>query len=443
MTYNILCTTNIVIYELYTCSMRLQTIKNKTGDEHFTKYIFKEMDLAKKKYNIPSDIPMYLLSTARGHEFFLCNGVVYIANNRMEMDKESNEPIVSSMELIELYMVVLHKEYPKTLKDIAFHIDTIKDPRYTFTPDEFLDWVDSPCNINHEIDAPYYEVIKFLNRYNKDTFRTDRYLFYSKRDADFNFINNLYAYDAKNQIEMKLYTFDDYAEFGELAWEYTPPLSLKDVVVDDLGQNISDYQKRECKKAFLKLANEVNPIFNVKNYWVMELVKLAVQPVLVLHEWSCHRCFCKPNLFGDIWVYDFPKQDEEPSFFIADKGFKKVAVLKFKSAEYLFKGIYKRGMAKAKGWELSKDEIEELIYFLNCPSKRAEDCAKGKLFDGYKKYVRTNWQQLIFEYNHNTAGWGWGEDGYDNPPLLGKYEDGIEQLPFNLPLPDYRKLIKG
>ncbi len=423
--------------------MRLKTVKNKIGDKHFTKYVFKAMDLVKEHCNIPSETPMYLLSLARGHYFFLCNGVLYITNTTLAIDSVTKEAIVSSMELIELYKVQMFKDYSKTLKDIAFFVEILKDPRYTFTPDEFLDWVDSPCNINHEIDVPYYEVIKFLNRYNKDTFRTDRYLFYSKRDTDLNFINNLYAYDTKNQIEMKLYTFDDYAEFGEHAWEYTPPLSLKDVVVDDLGQNISDYQKRECKKAFLKLANEVNPIFNVKNYWVMELVKLAVQPVLVLHEWSCHRCFCKPNLFGDIWVYDFPKQDEEPSFFIADKGFKKVAVLKFKSAEYLFNGIYKRGMAKAKGWILSEREIKELVDFLRAPSERAEDCVKGKLYDGYEKYVKTNWQQLIFEYNHNTAGWGWGEDGYDNPPLLGKYEDGIEQLPFNLPLPDYRKLIKG
>ena len=424
--------------------MRLETVKNKIGDKHFTKYVFKAMDLVKEHCNIPAETPMYLLSLAWGHYFFLCDGVLYITNTTLAIDSVTKEAIVSSMELIELYKVQMYKDYPKTLKDIAFFVEILKDPRCTFTPDEFFDWIDSPCDINHEIDAPYYEVIKFLNGYNKETFRTDRYLFYSKKDADLNFINNLYAYDTKKQLEMKLYTFDDYAEFGEHAWECTPPLSLKDVVVDDLGQGMSDYQKRECKKAFLKLANEVNSVFNVKNYWIMELVKLAVQPVLVLHEWSCHRCFTKPNLFGDIWVYDFPSKDEEPSFFIADKGFKKVAVLKFKSAEYLFNGIYKRGMAKAKGWVLSENELKELVDFLRAPSKRAEDCGKGKLYDGYKKYVKTNWQQLIFEYNHNTAGWGWGETGYDIPPEkdADRVSD-VEALPFDLPIPNYKKLIKG
>ena len=420
--------------------MRLRTIKNRTGDTRFAKYVFKAMDLVKKKCNIDSDTLMFLLSTARGHYFFLCNGFVYIANTNIEIDSQTREPIVSSMELLELYKVKMYQDYPKTLKDIAFYVEILKDPRRTFTPDEFLDWIDSPCDINYEIDAPYYEVVKYLNGYNEESFRTDRYLFYSKKDNDFNFINNLYAYDLKTKIEVKLYTLDSGSEVGKSVWEYTPPQMLKDVIIDDLDNNISDYQKQQIKKAYIKLANEVNPIFKVKNYWVMELVKLAVQPVLVLHEWSCHRCFTKPNLYGHIWVYDFPKENEEPSFFIADSNFSKVAVLKFKSPEYLFKGMYKREMAKAKGWELSKQEIKELLYFLNAPSERAEENETGRYYQGYKKYVKTNWQQLIFEYNHNTAGWGWGDEGFEVPPS-GK-PDGIEQLLFDLPIPDYTELLE-
>lgn len=423
--------------------MRLKTIQNKTGDEHFTKCIFKAMDLVKKNCNIAYDVPMYLLSTERCHYFFFCEGYVYIANSTMEVAPETRQEIVSTMKLIELYKVKMLKDYPKSLKDIAFQVIILKNPCFTFTPDEFLDWVDSPSDINYEIDAPYYEIIKFLNSYNKETFRTDRYIFYSKKDEDFSYINYLYAYDIKNQVEVKLYTLNDGSEVRENAWEYTPPKRLQDVVVDDLGVNISDYQKREIKKAFLKLANEVNPVFNVKNYWVMEMIKLAVQPVMILREWSCHRCFTKPTLFGSIWVYDFPKEDEEPSFFIGTKGFTKIAVLKFKSPEYLFDGIYKRGMAKAKGWKLSKQEIKELMYFLNAPSIRAEENESGKYYQWYKKYVKTNWQQLIFEYNHNTAGWGWFDTGYDIPPEKDTNRGvELEALPFDLPIPDYTKLLE-
>ena len=77
--------------------------------------------------------------------------------------------------------------------------------------------------------------------------------------------------------------------------------------------------------------------------------------------------------------------------------------------------------------------------FLQSPSERAKENETGKYFQGYKKYVKTNWQQLIFEYNHNTAYWGWGDNGFDEP-VLEKVEGEIEQLPFNLPIPNYTKM---
>lgn len=71
---------------------------------------------------------------------------------------------------------------------------------------------------------------------------------------------------------------------------------------------------------------------------------------------------------------------------------------------------------------------------------RAEENESGRYYQEYKKYVKTNWQQLIFEYNHNTAGWGWGDEGFEVPPS-GK-PDGIEQLLFDLPIPDYTELLE-
>ena len=415
--------------------MQLKTIKSKQTDEHYTKYVFKEIDLIKEQCQIND--PIFFLGYFYFGQVFLSGNSIYVSNYHIEY--KDHEPILETMVLTELYEIELLKDYPKTSDDLT--IKTIlSNDKQKFNADKFLFWIDEPCDINHEIDTPYYEVIKFLNKYTKDTFSTERYSFYSKRDEDLNFINNFYVYDKKNKLEFKLYSLDDFSEIGENAWVYTPPLSIKDVAIDDLGQNLSEYQKLKCKKEFLKVANEENEIFKVKNYWVMELVKLTIQPVLVLHEWSCHRCFCKPKLFGDIWVYDVPEVNEEPSFFITDAHFTKVAVLKFKSAEYLFKGIYKRGLAKAKGWKLNKQEIKELKYFLQSPSEENEtETETGKYFQGYKKHVKTNWQHLIFEYNHNTAYWGWGDNGFDEP-ILEKVEGEIEQLPFDLQIPNYTKI---
>jgi len=401
--------------------MKLKTIKEKQGDTHYTKYVFKALDLIKNKCHIPQTAIMFFLGYFHFGQVFLCNGKIFVANTSLKYT-DTREPIVETMVLTELYEIIFDKNEIKTI---------IGDKKLSIAT--LADWFEQPCDLTYGIDNTYYEVIKYLNSYSKETFKTDRYIFYSKKDNDYNFTTNIYAYDTKNQAEMKLYI--PY-KWSKSEHKEVTPTELKDIVIEDLSSKLSVYQQRQCKKAFLKLANEQNLYFKTKNYWVMELVKLAIQPVLVLHEWSCHRCFCKPKLFGDIFVYDFPSVDEEPSFFIANEHRTKVAVLKFKKPEYLIKGIYKRDMAKAKGWELNQKEIKELLNFLNSPSIGAKYYGSGKFYDGYKKYVKTNWQQLIFEYNHNTAYWNIDE------PIVGKVEGEIEQLLFDLPIPNYKELLK-
>ena len=438
---NYFYTTKSVDVYCYTVSMMmLKTIKNNC-DDYFARYVFKTKDLLRKLCNLSDSATLFFLGNFYFGQVFLCNSKIYVVKEKIKYS-DNSEPVLETMELYELHEITLLNEYPKTADDIKMNtIISAKDfDKDTFIQDIFIPWIDEPCDLNYEIDNPYYEVIKYLNSYTKETFRTDRYLFYPKSDSDLSFVTNIYAYDLKNQTEMKLYIPYKWNDEEQKA---IPPQNLYDVTADDFGKNISNYQKRQCKKAFLELANEGNEFFGVKNYWVMELVKQTIQPVLVLHEWSSHRCFTNPKLFGHIWVYDFPTQDEEPSFFITDEYFTKVAVLKFKSPEYLIKGMYKREMAKAKGWQLNEQEINELIEFLNSPSDRADEKESGKIYRGYKKYVKTNWQQLIFEYNHNTAGWGWDETNFDIPPETDTNKIGdIEALPFNLPIPDYTKLAK-
>lgn len=402
--------------------MKLKTIKEKQSDTHYTKYIFKALNLIKNKCHIPQTATMFFLGYFHFGQVFLCNGNIYVANTKTEYS-ESRELLLNTMVLTELYEIETDNcNIRVILGDKTLSIETIKD------------WLEQPCDLNYEIDNSFYDVIKFLNSYSKEAFKTDCYLFYSKKDKDYNFTNNIYAYDLKNHAEIKLYIPYKWDKETQKA---VTPTELKDIIVEDLSRKLSVYQQRQCKKAFLEIANKENSYFRTKNYWVMELVKQAIQPVLVLHEWSCHRCFTRPKLFGDIWVYDFPALDEEPSFFITDEHRTKVAVLKFKSAEYLFKRIYKRDMAKAKNWKLNKQEIKELIEFLSSPSKGAEDYGSGKIYDGYKKYVKTNWQQLIFEYNYNTAYWDIDEQ------INCNVEGEIEQLPFDLPIPNYTKLVGG
>ncbi len=414
--------------------MKLKTIKSKGGNSEYNELISKTIELIKAEFEINLRYHnLFFLCWYNSAMVFLYQNTVVIAAVEYEIDIKS-KPRYDTAYLSELYTIKLLKDYPKTKEDIEFKTVLNKSGVHWFKPEIFLNWIDEPSEITEVIDNPYYEVIRYLQHYNKNTFSDSKYLFYPKADGDSNFILNLYAYDKKTKTEVKIYIPDIWNDTEKA---YIPPVRPQDIAIDG---SISNYQKLQIKKAFIKLANEQNEYFNVKNFWALELLKLTIQPVDILHEWSCHRCFSGNSKFNNIWVYDCPKANEEPYFFITDSPWiqdtAKIAVLNFKNPTYHSKGIYKSGNVKRKGWVLDETYIKELMEFLNSPSDRTDS------YNGYKKYVKTNWQQLIFEYNHNTAGWGWSETGFNIPPEKDtqRFSD-IEALPFCISIPDYTQLL--
>lgn len=156
----------------------------------------------------------------------------------------------------------------------------------------------------------------------------------------------------------------------------------------------------------------------VNNFFALELVKQAIQPVE--QDWGRFVCIpfsCKEIGFAEISVDDFPVFDKKPYFMVAlnDSKDRKTAVLDFFEPKYKTTGIYKNGHNKNNFWKLNSDEIAKLMKFLNSP------CSKD-LQDFYK--AETNWQCLISSYNKNTG------------------EPYGEEVPPNTPMPDYLKLNK-
>jgi len=329
----------------------------------------------------------------------------------------------------------LLKEHPKNNDDIIFHI--VKRDKLEYSRLEFLNWIETPSTINVEIDLPYYKVIKFLQNYNSKTFKTDNFLFYSKKDDEFCYTLNFYAKDLKNNIELKLYVPDKVAEQENGEWKTIPPQKVYDILIDDLGNNISNYQKLKCKKEFLKLANQYCNELDTKNFFALELVKQTIQPVEYDSGWAVCRVFAGKNKFNNIWISDFMLKDEEPYFMITDSkvtwGAGKIACIDIKTPTYhkaRIKGnIYKQGIVKFKNWKLDKEYIKELMEFLNSPA-----VIKEYYTNFFKKHVTTNWQHLIFMYNHNTAEWGWDDEIL--PP-----DEAKGQISFDLPIPNYMELL--
>ena len=417
--------------------MKLKDIKQKINSEkEETEYLYKLEELVKNKSELPEDEQIFYLGYWHFGDVMLCGGKIYVAR----LNKTIFGADVKDLKLTELHIVKIHKEYPKTEADIE--VKTIIDDG-SFNKRDFLCWIDEPCDINERIDAPFYKVIRYFCQYKKETFSDERYCFYSKCDNDYSCFINFYAYDKKLKTEIKLYILDKWSKEKNC---FLPPEKPQDIVVNDLSGRMSLYQQRQCKKAFLKIANEKNEFFNVENYWVIELVNLAIHTHYDMYykDWCIHRIFCRHKTFRNLWVQDVYKKGEESYFMFIDEEFMQVAAFKFKSAEYALKGIYKDFCTKIKIFEPDKEFLKEMTEFLKAPSERAEETSCGGPYDeAYKKYVKTNWQQLIFEYNHNTVGWGWDENGFALPPEKDNfYHSNTPALPFDLPIPDYTELAK-
>ena len=415
----------------------------KSKDTYLTKYVFKQIELIKEILNIPKNSRIYFLGYSRGFNYFLYKNKVIISSWNCERDIKQDY-IVDTMEITDLYTIALpREEYPYTNNWVEFR--TIKQTTNSHGVGKFMGMCTYPSIITIEVDSPYYKVIKFLQSYNLKTFKTDNFLFYPKKDNEFCYTLNFYAKDIKNNTELKLYVPNKSAEQENGEWKTIPPQKVYDILIDDLGNNISNYQKLKCKKEFLKLANQYCNELDTKNFFALELVKQTIQPVEYDSGWAVCRIFAGKNKFNNIWISDFMLKDEEPYFMITDSkvtwGVGKIACIDIKTATYhkaRIKGnIYKQGIVKFKNWELDEECIKELIEFLKSPCDEIDKGLYTKEFAKiYSKYVKTNWQHLIFEYNHNTAGWGWDENRFNLPP-----DESQGQIPFDLPIPDYMELL--
>ncbi len=387
--------------------------------------------------NIPTKDDIYFLGYSKGLNCFLYKDKVIISAHNCEKEKNNNF-IVDSMTISGLYVITLLKEYPHTSEDIIF--ETIKQGDYTYNVEDFLNWIDMPSSINIDIDLPYYKIIKFLQKFDKTTFQTKNFLFYSQKDDDFCYTLNFYARDLKNNAELKLYIPDKFIHNDCGEWINIPPENIRNILAVDLSGKLSKYQIRQCKKDFLKFANGYCEELKTKNFYALELVKQTILPVLYDRGWAICRIFAGDDKFTNIWVSDFMLNDEEPYFIITDNSFSwcatKAATINIKNPKYHKKGIYKQGLTKFKGWKLDEQYIKELMEYFKSPINEKVYTSSQ---DVYKKYIKTKWQQLIYYYNYNTAGCNIDENGC----IIPEYGEPVaEPLQLDLPIPDYTKLLQ-
>ena len=383
--------------------MKLKDIKEHK-DKYCIKFTTEKICLIKKYFKINPNTRVFTFYRWCSREYFLCGNTVFIVN--FDMNKDTKELTISSV-----YTAIFTKE------NIDFKSIIPDKERYTI--EDFLIWLDSPCTTTEMVDIPFKDAIKFLQNYRKNTFKTEDYLYYVKRDNDYTWTDNFYAYDLKHHAEMKLYINPYLQTFL--------PDGIKDIFVEDLSGKLSKAQLLKCKKDFLEFQKKINTDLKVENYYVLELVKQCIQPIEKEQGWFVAKPFAGDFEFQNLWIDDVLMYgNNRPYFVITEKSnawkSKKVAVIDFKNAEYITKKYYVSGYYKRKHWELEKDTLKRLSDFLNEPFDYKKTVWHKKTGnDVIYSDIKTNWQWLISEYNDNTG-------------------CNYEKLTLDLPMPDYTKL---
>lgn len=407
----------------------MTTLKNlkKYKDEYCTKLMLGLADLVKKECNITPSKRMFIVGGWNGREYFLCDDKVYVANFEYE---RNNKGIISASTLTSLYAITLKNKEVVNFKTIIpddttpkfreFHGTKLDVTKKLYTEDDFLAWYNSPCEVNEFVDVSYSEAIEFLQNYKKTTFKTNRYLFYAKRDNDLSWCFFIYAKDLKTGSDFKIYT--------EGGLESYFPDNPRKVFVEDLTGKTTKYQLRQCKKAFMEFCNQNCKTLKCKNFWALDFVKQCIQPVELDHGWFVCDIFPPMFEFDNFWVDDFLGYDKKPYFLISDKrrNMTKIAAIDFLKPEYKSTGIYKQGTFKRNHWNIDKETLEKLVAFLKAPYNIEQIPTSSKVYRRrWENFdVKTNWQLLINIYNDNT----------------GEVHGEEYTLPLDLPMPDYTKL---
>ena len=388
-------------------------------DEGYTKLKLKETALIKEQCNLSRNKRVYILGAWNSREYFLCENKVFIVCFSNDKDK--------GLEIASLYTVTLNDSLDfetvladdTALKFKEFCGKKIDVTRKPYTKEDFLIWCNSPSVTTEMVDIPNYKAIEFLQNYNKSKFRTDEYIFYAKRDKDFTWADNFYVYDIKNKAELKIY-------FNSCIQTFIP-LRDKDVFVHDLSGKMSKYGIDKCRKTVIEFIKHKCGELNIENFYALEFIKQALQPIEKEKGWAVSRVFSGDFEFENIWVDDTLMYNREPYFILTDGiqgDITKAAAIDFFKAEYKSAEPYISRYFKRNHWNVDVKTLKRLTAFLKEPFdyKKTFWYKKSKK-DWDMDDIKTNWQWLIAEFNRNSA--------KDN-----------NELPLDLPMPDYTKLKK-
>ena len=172
------------------------------------------------------------------------------------------------------------------------------------------------------------------------------------------------------------------------------------------------------------------------NFYALEFVKQCIQPIEKDRGWAVNKPFAGDFEFTNIWIDDYLAYDKKPYFVITEGDnewlSQRACAIDFFKPEYKAVQPYISGYYKRIHWNMDKETLEKLTAFLKAPFdykktfwyKRAKKTGDTQTVKNLKELeYKTNWQWLLAEFNEN-------------------FMNREEELPLDLPMPDYTKLLK-
>lgn len=254
---------------------------------------------------------------------------------------------------------------------------------------KLLDWFDNPSWLTTEIHNTNYEIIEFIRTLKRDSFKFHNYRFFAQRadiydehicveDMRNGDIYRIYKPYLSNRCVRKNNIVANFQHYEEIP---TKPKHIEKIEIVK-GEN-SKYKENQLKKMYLKYVNKNYKSLNTKMFYVFNLLNV-MQNGYYYDDWFSDFYTIKPyRAFLDNLT---PAKANEEYFYIGNSDsvskITKVAILYFKKPEYVTKNPYISSNIKFKHWELSKEEIEQIMIMF-------------KEHTGYKNTLKNKIESLL------------------------------------------------
>lgn len=311
---------------------------------------------------------------------------------------------------------------------------------------KLLDWFDNPSWLTTEIHNTNYEIIEFIRTLKRDSFKFHNYRFFAQRADIYNEhicvedmrngdIYRIYKPYLSNRCVRKNNIVANFQHYEEIP---TMPKHIEKIEV--VKGKSSKYKENQLKKMYLKYVNKNYKPLNTKMFYVFNLLNV-MQNGYYYDDWFSDFHTRKPyRAFLDNLT---PAKENEEYFYIGNSDsvskITKVAILYFKKPEYVTKNPYISSNIKFKHWELSKEEIKQIMImfkehtgYKNTLKNKIESLLNSN--EGVQN-ESTSWEDLVwcYQYSYN----------YINIKNFKKEDEMAEKLmPFDLPMPNYLKLLE-